>query len=65
MVTMLLSIYLSASQLYHIPVPSFISSSVSPHRYSFTMFLISAVAMFSSFPMITSGLKNLFKKKAD
>ena len=65
MVAMLLSIYLSASQLYKIPVPSFISNTISPHRYSFTMFLISAVAMFSSFPMITSGLKNLFKKKAD
>ncbi|WP_156036938.1 hypothetical protein [Ruminococcus sp. HUN007] len=65
MAAMLISIYLSASALYKIPVPSFISSTISPHRYSFTMFMVSAAALFSSFPVITSGLKNLFRKKAD
>ena len=61
----LVSIYLSAAAVYQIPVPSFISSIESPHRYSIAMFIVSALAMFSSFPMITSGLKNLFRKKAD
>ncbi len=61
----LASVYLSASALYSIPVPEFINNSVSPHRYSFAMFLISALALFSSFPMITGGIRNLFRKKAD
>lgn len=61
----LFSVYLSASAMYSIPVPAFLSSIESPHKFSFAMFLVSALVLFSSFPMITGGLKNLFRKKAD
>lgn len=65
LVATLISVYLSASAAYHIPVPAFVSNSQSPHKFSFAMFMISAVVLFTSFPMVVSGLKNLFRKKAD
>ena len=61
----LASIYLSASALYNVPVPSFLSSIDSPHKYSITLFIISALVLFSSFPMVIGGFKSLFRKKAD
>ena len=61
----LASIYLSASALYDVPVPSFLSSIDSPHKYSITLFIISALVLFSSFPMVIGGFKSLFRKKAD
>ncbi len=61
----LASIYLSASALYNVPVPSFLSSIDSPHKYSITLFIISALVLFSSFPMVIGGFKGLFRKKAD
>lgn len=61
----LLSVYLSASAAYHIPAPYFISNAASPHGYSFAMFIISAIVLFSSFPTIIGGMRNLFRKKAD
>lgn len=61
----LLSVYLSASALYHLPMPAVISNTLAPHRYSFAMFIISAAVLFSSFPMVAGGIKNLFRKKAD
>lgn len=62
---LLVSIYLSASVLYNVPIPAFLSHSSSPHTYSFAMFLIAATVLFSSFPVITSGIRNIFRKKAD
>lgn len=61
----MLSTYLSVSVMYNIPVPGFVSNSASPHAYSFVMFLLSAIVMFTSFPVITGGIRNLFRKKAD
>ena len=61
----LASIYLSASALYNVPVPSFLSSIDSPHKYSITLFIISALVLFSSFPMVIGRFKSLFRKKAD
>ena len=61
----LASIYLSASALCDVPVPSFLSSIDSPHKYSITLFIISALVLFSSFPMVIGGFKSLFRKKAD
>ena len=61
----LASIYLSASALYNVPVPSFLSNIDSPHKYSITLFIISALVLFSSFPMVIGGFKSLFRKKAD
>lgn len=61
----LASIYLSASALYNVPVPSFLSSIDSPHKYSITLFIISALVLFSSFSMVIGGFKSLFRKKAD
>lgn len=64
-VALIISIYFSAAASYKLPMPEFISPSNSPHAYSFAMFLISAAVLFTSFPVITSGLKNLFRKRAD
>lgn len=61
----LASIYLSASALYSVPVPSVLSNTESPHIYSIVMFIISALVLFSSFPMVIGGFRNLFRKKAD
>lgn len=62
---LLVSIYLSASVLYNVPIPTFLSHNSSPHTYSFAMFLIAATVLFSSFPVITGGIRNIFRKKAD
>lgn len=61
----IISTYFSAASMYGIPLPSAINLSSSPHTYSLIMFIISAIVMFSSFPVIIGGLKNLFRKKAD
>lgn len=60
-----ISVYFSASPLYNLPLPAALSHSESPHTYSFVLFILAAVVLFSSFPVITSGLKNLIRKKAD
>lgn len=64
-VALVVSIYLSAASVYKLPIPKIISPEHSPHAYSFAMFLVAAAVLFTSFPVITSGLKNLFRKKAD
>ncbi|MDO5558830.1 MAG: hypothetical protein Q4F95_04470 [Oscillospiraceae bacterium] len=61
----LISIYLSAAPLYSLPVFKSFDIASSPHTYGFAMFLISAIVLFSSLPIITNGLKNIIKKKAD
>ncbi len=64
-ISAIISIYMSAALLYKFPLPKIINPSVSPHAYSFAMFLISAAVLFTSFPVITGGVRNLLRKKAD
>ena len=65
LIALLISIYFSAAPLYNLPMINSLNPSVSPHTYSFVLFLISAIVLFSSFSVVTSGLKNIFMKKAD
>lgn len=62
---LMITLYLSASSIYNLPMIEAIKSSASPHTYGFAMFLLSACVLFTSFPVITNGLRNIFRKKAD
>ena len=61
----LLSFYLCASSLYKLPVPGALNLDSSPHKFAFALFIISAIVFFTSFSVISSGIKNIFLKKAD
>ena len=62
---LIITLYLSAASLYNLPLFDSVKPSVSPHAYGFIMFLLSASVLFTSFPVITNGLRNIFRKKAD
>lgn len=60
-----LSFYLCASSMYKLPIFKSLDLAVSPHRFAFALFIISAVVFFTSFSVISSGVKNIIRKKAD
>lgn len=61
----LLSFYLCASSLYKLPVPASLDLALSPHKFAFALFIISAIVFFTSFSVISSGIKNIIRRKAD
>ncbi len=61
----LLSFYLCASSLYKLPVPASLDLAASPHKFAFALFIISAIVFFTSFSVISSGIKNIIRRKAD
>ncbi len=65
LIVLIITLYFSAASIYNIPMFDALRPSVSPHKYGFAMFLLSAVVLFTSFPVITGGLRNIFRKKAD